>query len=204
MVALDKMSGQTVWVAKELSDEAGYASAIVADVQGVRTIMTLTGEAGVGVRAVGRQADVASEERGQRHRQHRDADLFRQQGVLHVGVRHRRGAARVDGARRRGQGAADLLHARDAEPSRRRRAGGRLSVRLQQLDSELPEVFDRRDDVAATAASGRARSPTPMVTSTCSARTTSSAWPRRCRAATRKRAGSRLPTRVCRAGRIRS
>jgi outer membrane protein assembly factor BamB len=51
MVALDKMTGQTVWVAKELSDEAGYASAIVADVQGVRTIMTLTGEAGVGVRA---------------------------------------------------------------------------------------------------------------------------------------------------------
>jgi outer membrane protein assembly factor BamB len=51
MVALNKMSGQTVWVAKELSDEAGYASAIVADVQGVRTIMTLTGEAGIGVRA---------------------------------------------------------------------------------------------------------------------------------------------------------
>jgi outer membrane protein assembly factor BamB len=51
MVALDKMNGQTVWAAKELSDEAGYASPIVADVQGVRTIMTLTGEAGVGVRA---------------------------------------------------------------------------------------------------------------------------------------------------------
>jgi hypothetical protein len=51
MVALNKMSGQTVWIAKELSDEAGYASAIVADVQGVRTIMTLTGEAGIGVRA---------------------------------------------------------------------------------------------------------------------------------------------------------
>jgi outer membrane protein assembly factor BamB len=51
MVALDKMTGQTVWAAKELSDEAGYASPIVADVQGVRTIMTLTGQAGVGVRA---------------------------------------------------------------------------------------------------------------------------------------------------------
>ncbi len=51
MVALNKMSGQTVWAAKELSDEAGYASAIVADVQGVRTIMTLTGQAGIGVRA---------------------------------------------------------------------------------------------------------------------------------------------------------
>jgi outer membrane protein assembly factor BamB len=51
VVALDKMTGKTVWTAKELSDEAGYSSPIVADVQGVRTIMTLTGEAGVGVRA---------------------------------------------------------------------------------------------------------------------------------------------------------
>jgi outer membrane protein assembly factor BamB len=50
MAALDKMSGKTLWTTKELSDEAGYASPIVADVQGVRTIMTLTGEAGVGVR----------------------------------------------------------------------------------------------------------------------------------------------------------
>ena len=51
MVALDKMSGATVWVSKELSDEAGYASSVIADVQGVRTIMTFTGNSGVGVRA---------------------------------------------------------------------------------------------------------------------------------------------------------
>jgi outer membrane protein assembly factor BamB len=51
MVALDKMTGKTVWESKELSDEAGYASPIVADVHGVRTIMTLTADAGVGVRA---------------------------------------------------------------------------------------------------------------------------------------------------------
>lgn len=51
MVALDKMTGATVWASRELSDEAGYASAIVADVQGVRTVMTYTAEAGVGVRA---------------------------------------------------------------------------------------------------------------------------------------------------------
>jgi outer membrane protein assembly factor BamB len=50
MVALDKATGKTVWAAKELSDEAGYSSAIVADVQGVRTVMTLTSSAGVGVR----------------------------------------------------------------------------------------------------------------------------------------------------------
>jgi outer membrane protein assembly factor BamB len=51
MVALNKMTGATVWTSKDLSDEAGYASPVVADVQGVRTIMTLTAEAGVGVRA---------------------------------------------------------------------------------------------------------------------------------------------------------
>lgn len=51
MVALDKMTGRTVWTSGNLNDEAGYSSPIVADVQGVRTIMTLTAEAGVGVRA---------------------------------------------------------------------------------------------------------------------------------------------------------
>jgi outer membrane protein assembly factor BamB len=51
MVALDKMTGKTVWVAKELNDEAGYGSAIVADVQGVRSVMVFTSDAAVGVRA---------------------------------------------------------------------------------------------------------------------------------------------------------
>ena len=51
MVALNKMTGATVWTSKDLSDEAGYASVVVADVKGVRTLMTLTAEAGVGVRA---------------------------------------------------------------------------------------------------------------------------------------------------------
>ncbi len=51
IVALDKMTGATVWTSKELSDEAGYASAIIADVQGVRTVTTYTADAAVGVRA---------------------------------------------------------------------------------------------------------------------------------------------------------
>lgn len=50
IVALDKMTGTTVWTTKELNDEAGYASPVVADVHGIRTVMTLTAEAGVGVR----------------------------------------------------------------------------------------------------------------------------------------------------------
>jgi outer membrane protein assembly factor BamB len=51
IVALDKMSGKTIWTSRALNDQAGYASPIVANVQGVRTIMTMTSEAGVGVRA---------------------------------------------------------------------------------------------------------------------------------------------------------
>jgi outer membrane protein assembly factor BamB len=50
LVALDKLSGKTVWTSRGLSDEAGYASPIVADVQGVRTVMTLTARGGIGVR----------------------------------------------------------------------------------------------------------------------------------------------------------
>ena len=51
MVKLDKMTGQTIWTSKELSDTAAYSSITVADVQGVRTYMTFTAQAGVGVRA---------------------------------------------------------------------------------------------------------------------------------------------------------
>jgi outer membrane protein assembly factor BamB len=51
MVKLDKMTGKTVWQSKDLSDPAGYSSPIVADVGGVRTYMTFTAGAGVGVRA---------------------------------------------------------------------------------------------------------------------------------------------------------
>jgi outer membrane protein assembly factor BamB len=51
MVKLDKMTGKTVWTTKDLSDRASYSSIIAADVQGVRTYMTFTASAGVGVRA---------------------------------------------------------------------------------------------------------------------------------------------------------
>jgi outer membrane protein assembly factor BamB len=51
MVAVDKMTGRDIWTTKELSDPAGYSSAIVADVEGVRTLMNITARAAVGVRA---------------------------------------------------------------------------------------------------------------------------------------------------------
>jgi outer membrane protein assembly factor BamB len=51
MVALDKMTGRTIWTSKDLSDEAGYASAVPVDVGGVRAYTTMMGSAAVGVRA---------------------------------------------------------------------------------------------------------------------------------------------------------
>jgi len=51
MVALDKMTGQTLWVAKELSDEAGYSSAVLMEFDGIRAYTTFTGSSAVGVRA---------------------------------------------------------------------------------------------------------------------------------------------------------
>jgi outer membrane protein assembly factor BamB len=51
MVALDKMTGKEIWRAKDISEEAGYSSAIAADVGGVRTVMNFTSRAAVGVRA---------------------------------------------------------------------------------------------------------------------------------------------------------
>ncbi|MDZ4801945.1 MAG: PQQ-binding-like beta-propeller repeat protein [Bryobacteraceae bacterium] len=50
IVALNKANGDAVWKS-DLSDEAGYASCIVADIHGVRTYMTLTADSGCGVRA---------------------------------------------------------------------------------------------------------------------------------------------------------
>jgi outer membrane protein assembly factor BamB len=51
VVALDKMTGKTVWTSKGLSDPAGYSSLIAADVGSVATLMTFTADAGVGLRA---------------------------------------------------------------------------------------------------------------------------------------------------------
>lgn len=51
VVAIDKMTGKTVWTTKGLSEEAGYSSVIAADVQGVRTLMTFTARSAVGIRA---------------------------------------------------------------------------------------------------------------------------------------------------------
>jgi outer membrane protein assembly factor BamB len=51
MVKLDKMTGKTVWKSQGLGDTAAYSSITIADVQGVRTYLTFTAQAGVGVRA---------------------------------------------------------------------------------------------------------------------------------------------------------
>lgn len=52
IVALDKATGKNViWRSTDLTDGPGYASCIVYDISGIRTVMNLTADAGVGVRA---------------------------------------------------------------------------------------------------------------------------------------------------------
>ena len=51
IVALDKMSGKTIWAAEGLSDEAGYSSPVVVQLPSVRAYTTIMGSAAVGVRA---------------------------------------------------------------------------------------------------------------------------------------------------------
>lgn len=51
IVALDKMTGKTLWVARSTGDPAGYASPILAEYQGLRMVMTLNAKALIGVNA---------------------------------------------------------------------------------------------------------------------------------------------------------
>ena len=49
IVALDKLTGAEIW--KTQGDKAGYSSAVVAEIEGIRTYILFTGEAAVGVLA---------------------------------------------------------------------------------------------------------------------------------------------------------
>jgi outer membrane protein assembly factor BamB len=51
LLALNKADGKLVWQSSELTDPAGYASIIVADIGGVRQYITQTNTAAVGIRA---------------------------------------------------------------------------------------------------------------------------------------------------------
>jgi len=54
IVALDKRTGETVWTAASASeDKAGYATATLAECQGLRIILTMTQKALIGVNADG-------------------------------------------------------------------------------------------------------------------------------------------------------
>jgi outer membrane protein assembly factor BamB len=51
IVALDKMTGETVWAAEGVGDKAGYATATIAEFAGIRMILAMSGKALVGVNA---------------------------------------------------------------------------------------------------------------------------------------------------------
>jgi outer membrane protein assembly factor BamB len=51
MVALDKMTGETVWMAPGLNELAGYNSAVITECEDLRIIITLTSKAIIGINA---------------------------------------------------------------------------------------------------------------------------------------------------------
>jgi outer membrane protein assembly factor BamB len=51
IVALNKLTGETVWVCSETQHKAGYCSPILVDYQGLRQIVTFTAKSAVGVHA---------------------------------------------------------------------------------------------------------------------------------------------------------
>ena len=115
MVALDKMTGQDGLDQQGAERRGGLRVADRRRRPGRAHDDDADGERRRRRARIGRQADVALRAGGQRHRQHRDAGLLRQQSVLHVGLRHRRRAARAD--------------ARRTARSRRRRSTSRATCR---------------------------------------------------------------------------
>lgn len=51
MVALDKATGKTVWVCKGTQDMPAYASPVIVDYKGLHQIVTMTGQAAIGIHA---------------------------------------------------------------------------------------------------------------------------------------------------------
>ena len=92
IVALKKTDGSLIW--KSQRDEAGYSSAVLHEIGGVRQAIYFTGQRALGVDVDTGQAAVELQQGRQQHRQHRDADRPRQPRVPVVRLRHRRGAAR--------------------------------------------------------------------------------------------------------------
>jgi outer membrane protein assembly factor BamB len=51
VVALDKMTGKVIWAAKDVGDNAGYATPTLTEFRGTRMILTMSGKALIGVDA---------------------------------------------------------------------------------------------------------------------------------------------------------
>ena len=86
IVAMDKMTGKTVWQSKGLSDSAHYSSCIAADVGGpLHHRVYLKGKWESRIR---RQVDVEVSTGSQWHCERCDSGLLRQQGFLYLHLQH--------------------------------------------------------------------------------------------------------------------
>ena len=140
MVKLDKMTGKTVWTSKDLSDTAAYSSIAAADIGGVRTYLTFTDSAGVGVRAS--DGKLMFRYAGAANRTANVATPIFCNNKVFFSSAYGAGGGLLDLSAQNGRGRLEggVSHAEHAEPSRRDRARGRLPVRVQRHDLPLPGI----------------------------------------------------------------
>ena len=90
MAALDKRTGETIWTTVREGDRgAGHASAVIAEIGGVRVYVQTTGGGALGVPRIGRQAAVVLPDR-QDYGRRPDADHFERPGFLFRRLQARR------------------------------------------------------------------------------------------------------------------
>ena len=165
LVALDRQSGDVLW--KSLlpdKDRASYASAVVAEVGGIRQYVQLTGERHRGRSSRHGRISVARKQCGQRH-----GELFVAFGrgqfrVQLLQLRHRRSPRETCRGRLEGDGRTRLPHPRHDQPSRRHGDRRRPLLRLERSRRpDVPGTEHRQSRNGGAARRAKARSPTPTA-----------------------------------------
>jgi len=148
LVALDKLTGETLWTSTGLSDPAAYSSPILVEAAGIPQVVNLTAKGVVGValddgrflwrydRTAGGIANIATLSR-------RAARSSRRRFTMRL--------ARSSGSSptsREGQGGGGLQEPGPPKPSRRRGPRGRPGLRVPQgLGPQVPRVEHGQDQV---------------------------------------------------------
>ena len=177
LVALDKSTGETIWTSKELSDRAGYSSGVVAEVQGIRTLLAFTAAAAVGLRADDGQLLWRYEPVANRTANVTTPVLY--QDKAFYSSAYGTGCALLELKADNGSMEAKEVYfkPRNDEPPRRSGAGRRLPLRVLQRHPHLHGVRDGEGDVEGPQRGQGIADLCRRPALPCSAKRTWWAWP---------------------------